>query len=563
MKRAVRSARIGLLALVMTLLCGCGADAGLKFWFVDSLVKVFPDDPAGKGQLDKAVFQAARNSHVSIQLALRSAQPAGDLYVDAPALAGPGQPIDTARVRWVEYVVVTSNTKNTPDDELLRKAPALFPDALFTEFPITVKKNLTQSVWVTIHVPPDQEPGEYKGQLLLRQGTDTIATAPYTLVVHKATVRTPIPLAINNYLNLSDSHLEQFHGCTRGSAPWWTLIANYARFWAGYYQTAVRANAVSLASPEIVGGGMRYNFRDFERYVETWETAGVKGQIDGGNLMERQRRRDATIMTKAWVVEDGKPALRNIPWNDPRAQQFLSTFLPALHKRLQELGWTAKYLQGIMDEPNQWEVSAFLDAAWKVRKLMPGVRTIEPAGLRQDTSFMKKTVDIWVPQLGTFDEKTDLLEKHISEDNGEVWFYTALSPRGKYPNRFVDTSLTKVRLLHWINYKWNFTGFLHWGGNYWGPAPLKDTQPVINEGRTHLPPGDAFITYPARTGLYSSIRLEQMREGIEDYALLKQLEVQDSALARKLANEAVKTFVDYVREPREFRAIQQKVLDAL
>lgn len=562
-KRSIRAAQAGMLAFALTLFTGCGASSGLKFWFVDSLVKVFPDDAAGKDQLDKAVFPAARNSHVSIQLALRSAQPVGDLYVDAPALTGPGQPIDTTRVRWVEYVVVTTNTRNTPDEELLRKAPALFPDALFTEFPITVKKNHTQPVWLTVHVPPDQVPGEYKGQLVLRQGTDIVARVPYTLVVHAARVQTPVPLAINNYLNLSESHLERFHGCSRGTAPWWSLITSYARFWAGYYQTAVRANAVQLAKPEVAGGALRYDFRDFERYVETWEAAGVKGQIDGGNLMERQRRRDATIMTRAWVVEGGKPVLVNIPWNDPRAQRFLDTFLPALHRRLVELGWTAKYLQGVMDEPNQWEIPAFLDTAARVRRFMPGVRTVEPAGLRQDTGFMKKTVDIWVPQLGTFDEKTDLLEKHISEDKGEVWFYTALSPRGKYPNRFVDTSLVKVRLLHWINYRWNFTGFLHWGGNYWGPYPLKDTQPVINEGRTHLPPGDAFITYPSRTGLYSSIRLEQMREGIEDYALLKQLEAKDGALARKIAGEAVRSFVDYVRKPEEFRAIQQKVLAAL
>ncbi|HSB13211.1 MAG TPA: glycoside hydrolase domain-containing protein, partial [Bryobacteraceae bacterium] len=457
MKRATFGALLVVFGLILTLFWGCSAGPGLEFWFVDALVKVFPDDPAGTARLDKAVFPAARNSNVSIQLALRAKQPVGDLYVDALALTGPGQPIETARVRWVEYVVVTTNTQNTPEEELLRKAPALFPDALLTEFPITVKKDQTRSVWVTIHVPASQEPGEYKGELRLRQGTEAIATVPYTLVVHKATVATPIPLAVNNYLNLSDYHLEQFHSCTRGSGPWWNLIANYARFWAGYYQTSIGANAVSLAKPELAGGGLRYNFSDFERYVETWEAAGVKGQIDGGNLMERQRRRDATIMTEAWVVEGGKPVLRSIPWNDPRAQQFLNTFLPALYKRLQELGWTKKYVQGIMDEPNQWEIPAFLDAAAKVRKFMPGVRTIEPVGLRQDVGFMKKTVDIWVPLLGTFDEKLDLLQKHISEDNGEIWYYTCLSPRGKYPNRFVDTSLTKVRLLHWINYKWNFT----------------------------------------------------------------------------------------------------------
>ena len=562
MKKAIIGAILGVSLVLWT---GCTTSPRLEYWFIDSLTKVFPDDPVGKEKLSNPTFPAARNSHVSIQLVLRAKQPVGDLYVDALALKGPGLPIETARVRWVEYVVVTSNTQDTPEQELLRKAPALFPDALSSAFPMTVKKNETRSVWITIHVPSSQEPGEYKGELRLRQGAETVATVPYTLVVHKAAVPSPIPLAINNYMNLSDSHLEQFYNCTKYSTPWWNLIANYARFWAGYYQTSIAAGAVSLAKPELAGGALRYDFSGFERYVETWEAAGVKGQIDGGNLMERERRRDATIMTEAWVVEDGKPVLRNIPWDDPRAQQFLNTFLPALYKRLQERGWTKTYIQGIMDEPNQWEIKAFLDAAGKVRRLMPGVRTIEPVGLRQDVTFMKKTVDIWVPLLGTFDDKTDLLQKHISEDGGEIWFYTCLAPRGRYPNRFIDTSLTKVRLLHWINYKWDYTGFLHWGGNYWGPEPWKDTQPVINEGRTYLPPGDAYITYPDRSGrgLFSSIRLEQMREGIEDYALLTELAKKDEARAKQIAGEAVNSFVDYVREPAQFRAIQRKLLEGL
>ena len=88
---------------------------------------------------------------------------------------------------------------------------------------------------------------------------------------------------------------------------------------------------------------------------------------------------------------------------------------------------------------------------------------------------------------------------------------------------------------------------------------------MINEGRTYLPPGDAYITYPDRAGrgLFSSIRLEQMREGIEDYALLTELAKKDEARAKQIAGEAVKTFVDYVREPTQFRAIQRKLLEGL
>ncbi len=541
----------------------CGRGPAVEHWFVDSLVKIFPDDPSGAHRLADPVFHAARNSHVSFQLALRAPRAQGDLYVDVLPLTGPGMPIESASARWVESVVVTSNTRDTPEEELLRRAPALFPDALMESFPFTVSENRTRSVWITITVPPDQEPGEYEGLLRLRQGRRTLELIPYKLVVHRAAVPDPIPLSINNYFNLSERHLEQFYGCSPGSRAYWLLIRNIARFLARYHQTTVRAHAMELARPLVRGGALEFDFSDFERFVETWEAAGVKGEIDGGNLLWRERRRNAPVMIRAWVVENGRPVRRTLRVEDPRAQRFLRRFLPSVHRMLERRGWTGRYLQGILDEPHQWEREPFVRTARLVRRLMPGVRTIEPVGARQDLSFLENTVDIWVVQLGTFDDKLEVLDAH-RERGGEVWFYTALSPRGRYPNRFIDYSLLKVRLLHWMNFKYGFRGFLHWGGNYWGPEPFKDTQPVINQGRTYLPPGDAYITYPNRTGLslLSSIRLEQMREGIEDYALLAELGKSKPEAARQLGDAMVASFTDYVRDEARFRELLRQLLES-
>ncbi len=541
----------------------CGRRPAVQHWFVDSLVKIFPDDPPGAHHLADPVFHAARNSHVSFQLALRARRAAGDLYVDVLPLAGPGMPIESASARWVEYVVVTSNTRDTPEEELLRRAPALFPDALMESFPFTVSENRTRTVWVTITVPPDQEPGEYQGRLRLRQGRRTLALIPYRLVVHRAAVPDPIPLSINNYFNLSDRHLEQFYGCSRGSDTYWRLIRNIARFLARYHQTAVRAGALSLARPVVRGGSLEFDFSDFERFVETWEAAGVRGEIDGGNLLWRERRRNAPVMLRAWVVENGRPIQRTLRVEDPRAQQFLRRFLPALHRLLESRGWTRRYRQGVLDEPHEGEREPFVRTARLVRRLMPGVRIIEPVGARQDLSYLEDTVDIWVVQLGTFDDKLDVLDAHRKR-GGEVWFYTALAPRGRYPNRFIDYSLLKVRLLHWMNFKYGFRGFLHWGGNFWGPEPFKDTQPVINQGRTYLPPGDAYITYPNRAGLslLSSIRLEQMREGIEDYGLLAELAKSKPEAARQIADSMVASFTDYVRDEVRFRELHRRLLES-
>lgn len=559
--------RFGLVSILAAALLGsvaCSDQDGLQCWFVDSLTKVFPDDVYGVAMVIEPTFEAARNSHLSIQLALRAPRAVGDLYVDALALTGPGMPIESIGVRWVEYVVVTSNTEGTDSEELVRKAPGLFPDAVMEEFPITVEKGKTKAIWLTVSVPANQAPGIYDGQLRLRQGKEELDTVDYKVKVHRALVPSPVPLYITNFFNLGDTHLQQFFGCSQYSEAWWSLISNMAEFMGRYYQTSIPASPVSLVTAEIRGGKLHYDFGNFIRFVETFQAAGVPGPIEGGNLMHRVRRRGATIMVSAWLIENGKAVLRDVPFSDPVAQRFLNSFLPLVAQHLKEHGWENNYLQGILDEPNPLEHETFVQAADLVRHHLPGVRTIEPVSARQDLEFMEQTVDIWVPLLGSFDEKLHLFEEHV-ERGGDVWFYTCLSPRWAYPNRFIDFSLVKTRILHWINFKHDFSGFLHWGGNFWGPKPFLDTQPVINEGRTYLPPGDAFITYPNRAArsLYSSIRLEQMREGIEDFGLLTELAKHDEAKARELVERMVRTFKEYVRDEKQFRAIHKELLEAL
>jgi hypothetical protein len=85
---------------------------------------------------------------------------------------------------------------------------------------------------------------------------------------------------------------------------------------------------------------------------------------------------------------------------------------------------------------------------------------------------------------------------------------------------------------------------------------------VINDGTTLLPAGDNAIVYPwpEKYTVLSSIRLEAMREGIEDYELLVALSKRDPAKARELAAEAIPHFTDYVRDVSAFRKIQTKLL---
>ena len=531
-------------------------------WFVDPLVKVFPDDRT-TGAATEPIFDAARGGSFSVQVAVRAAESTPQFAVEAPPLRGPGAPVSAIQVRWVQFVKVNANSTGTPDEELVRKAPGLFPDPLLEEFPITLEKDQTRPIWITVRVPADQKPGDYKGVLRLRAGSRRLARLRYRVRVYAATVPTPLPLAITNYMNLSQGVFERYYGISRNTPEWWDTLANMARFLAGHHQNGVFQNTPALVKATLASGAMRYDFSNFDRFFGTFISAGVDANIQGGNLMERERRKGATIMVDAWVEENGQPVLKRVPLTDPRARAFLDTYLPALYAHLREKGWEKKYMQGVMDEPTALETESFAEVAALVRKHMPGVRIIEPMSLRLDPAFLARNIDVWVMHLGTIESKQEVVQQQAREGR-ELWFYTALSPRGRYPNRLIDFSLLKVRILHWLNYKYGLTGYLHWGANYWSGDPFQNTEPVINQGRTKLPPGDAFITYPNRAGktFYSSLRLEQMSEGIEDYGLLSELGKRNPAEAQRIAGQAMQTFTDYVRDPKRFREIRRELLEA-
>ena len=105
--------------------------AGLDAWFIDSLVKVFPDDVRGTHGLRSPEFSGARNQHLSVQLAIRSSRPLPTLTVEVnPLEGGAGRRISTIEVHRVAYVVVGSHTPDSPPEELVGSAPGWYPDPL-------------------------------------------------------------------------------------------------------------------------------------------------------------------------------------------------------------------------------------------------------------------------------------------------------------------------------------------------------------------------------------------------------------------------------------------------
>ena len=109
---------------------------GLRVWFVDSLIKIFPADAVGSHRLIRPELWAARGQHVSVQLAVRSAQPLEGITAELGLFKNSaGTTLAGATVRPEGYVVVGSHSRHTPNDELVGEVPGWFPDPLL-DFPV-------------------------------------------------------------------------------------------------------------------------------------------------------------------------------------------------------------------------------------------------------------------------------------------------------------------------------------------------------------------------------------------------------------------------------------------
>lgn len=535
-----------------------GEDAGLTVWPVDPLVKVFRDaQPAASGE---AVAEVARGEHATFQLVVRSAGAIEALRAEVELLvseANPQHVLKGASVRFVGYVPVDRPTQQ-PSKDQLRKPPADFPDPLLEQETIDVAPGQAQPVWITLAVPAGAEPGTYRGAVRISgklAGQEKSAKAPLAVRVFGATVgRTR--LWVTNWFAMQWRHMKI--DPKPDSPEYWALLRRYARNMADYRQNVAIISPLNLAKFGVKpDGALDIDFSRFDQWVRIFIEEGVVGRIEGGHLGGRAAGWNSPFVVRIREVADGKATEKSVDPSSPEADRFYGRFLPALRDHLREKGWLKQYVQHLADEPIKENIETYRAIARLVRKYAPEFRIVEAV----HTKELAGSVDVWVPQLNYFHRDFAYYQER-QRAGDEVWFYTCVFPQGEYANRFIEQPLLKTRLLHWINYRYGATGYLHWGYNHWRDDPFKHTTPA-HPGPPYLPAGDAWIVYPGPDGPLASIRFEAMRDGIVDYELLSMLAERDAAAAGRLAARHVLDFDRYDTDAKQFRATRRELLERL
>ena len=275
-------------------------------------------------------------------------------------------------------------------------------------------------------------------------------------------------------------------------------------------------------------------------------------------------------------------------WRPEVLDEMLKQRVPAL----KEAGiYDLAYLYGF-DEKGDSMYPIIRNLLGIAHDLYPDLETMTTA---YDNTFgrdsgLRQEVDIWVPLTPryNFDEAIKL-----RQEGKEMWWYTCIGPRHPFANWFVEYPAIEARLLMGaMSYKYQTGGFLYYMLNQW----KFNEHPILwgpytkwSAGNGKSPTrcfanGDGNVFAAGPNGPLSTIRMENIRDGLDDYEYfyaLGQLTEQVRAMQPSertkaflkradhllsVPNHVVNTLDDFTYEPCELgdlrQAIAETVLDA-
>lgn len=407
-------------------------------------------------------------------------------------------------LQWVRYIDIDRNTRGVPSDELAAKAPASIPDPYWEAQSIPVQAGQAQALWVEIHVPNDARAGDYHGTLQVKAG-DESWEMPVQLHVWDFAVPSERHLSVINWWRFPGPGFEDVKPY---SEAYWDLLQRFCAFLVEHRQTDIQTSLGLIRETGDDQQGYAYDTSRLERYAQVAFRAGIR-QIH----LHSVGRRTASLTDPSSRIVPNESSLRR---------------LAAWEKVVCQRDWRGRFLVSISDEPFIHHEESYAALVERVHDIAPSIRCIEAV----EAEFLGE-LDVYVPKLSHLNLWHDRFAE-VQREGAELWFYTCCHPVGRYPNRFLDQSLLKVRVLHWINYLYDLDGYLHWGLNHFaGDDPF--TQEGISKG---LPLGDRAIAYPGKNRLLGSLRFSAMRDGLQDYEYLWVLEEELSRIKRRIGKEA-------------------------
>ena len=248
--------------------------------------------------------------------------------------------------------------------------------------------------------------------------------------------------------------------------------------------------------------------------------------------------------------------------------------------------WLEKAEVTVYDEPTTVEhLDEYIARASRIKELCPelAIYTAYFRNIKYDEN--RDTVDIIAEYTNEFCVKScawgdgwlaDPLKKgnfaerirDLAGEDGMVQWYVCWEPKDPYCNLQIDESALNHRVLFWQQYFYDVDALTYWYANYWKLVTDPWTDMATVKDLSLECYGDGSLLYPGKAvvidGPVASIRLDCIRDGLEDIALLK---LAERELGRDWVIERVTTVTPSVSEHTQstdvFGSVRDEILKAL
>ncbi len=531
----------------------------MKVFLADSLMKVFREAEEGEPPLQEGVVQikGARNERESFQIVVAA---------DPRRLEGVGVTVSDLRQEGGHGVVQSARIAVNPVGYVETQQPAYqvhrvgwWPDPLMPPGPVRVEADQRQPFWVTVYVPESAPAGEYRGVITVSAEGRDDQHLPLELKVWDFTLAaTPaLPSALAIYTHT----LSRFYGQDPIPEP------VLRRFWDMLFTHRLSSddlgNPIEQGVAAVIDGRLEppFDYSTFDRRLEycfaRGLTAFMAARLPG-------------------FLEEG-------PDLTEEEQDRLAAYLGDLAQHLDSRGWLDRAFVMVWDEPRDRWAEHVLKELEVVHRAHPRLRSrLDGPVTGPLVDRCQQEVDIWGLHMLNIARGAGEAEANIERWRREkraLWMYVACDTHHPYPNIFIDYPLIDCRMLPWICWKYDIACLLYWSANYFGEANLAGNDPHEKwpnrpwvsgnfveswGGRRNIYNGDGHLIYPGPEGApLSSVRLEALRDGMEDYDYLWLLEsglrmLEKAGVEAGVAAEArqwlesqqvVTSFTEWERDP--------------
>ncbi|MCK5802965.1 MAG: DUF4091 domain-containing protein [Lentisphaeria bacterium] len=511
--------------------------SGCALWTATGLEKVLPDAlPPAESAEARIRLELARGEHEGAQILLKPADsaPLRNLRIAAGVVTdATGQA--TEAITITPLVVGYVRLGESGGHPAFGAKTGWFPDPLLPARPIDVTEGRTQAFWLDVHARREAVPGIYRARITL-----TPENAP-TLVVE-------VNIRVRQFTLPRTPRMKTA----------FCIMDGFTRNTYGHLGETLRRRSLDIMLDH------RLNPDDISRYdpprIQDLLHARKRG-LNAFNILNIVPRPKNDPL---WICRLGKDA-----YGEGFVEDFLERVRPVV-RELRKHGLSDRaYFYGF-DERREDYDEIIRSICGALKREFPEIRTFTTAtyifGKRAKVPLdYEDHMDWYCPLTPKYDLA---LARRLRTVGKQVWWYVCCGPKHPYANfAAIDYPAIEGRLLGWMTYGYESDGLLYWHVNYWKSGPIADwREPYLVDWK--LPcvarmSGDGLLVYPlADDRLASSIRLETIRDGSEDYDLLAAVaEKHGRKAAMGIFDRLVVSMTEYNRDPQALAAARHALFE--